>query len=75
MGEGDFAHHVCRHQDIENRLHWVRDAALRENACQSVGATSPNNLATPRQVAVNPLRWEHLRMPAFARNRHSGAKA
>lgn len=44
------------HWDIENRLHWVRDTAYREDQCRVRDGTAAHNLATFRNAAINLLR-------------------
>ena len=44
------------HWGIENRLHWVRDAVLREDHCRANIGHSPQNLAACRNVGLSILR-------------------
>lgn len=44
------------HWGIENRLHWVRDAVLREDFCGANVGHSPQNLAACRNVGLSLLR-------------------
>lgn len=44
------------HWGIENRLHWVRDAVLREDHCRANVGHSPQNLAACRNVGLSILR-------------------
>lgn len=44
------------HWGIENRLHWVRDVSLGEDACRANVEHSPQNLAALRNVALTLLR-------------------
>jgi predicted transposase YbfD/YdcC len=44
------------HWGIENRLHWVRDAVLREDNCGANLGHSPQNLAACRNVGLSILR-------------------
>jgi hypothetical protein len=44
------------HWGIENRLHWVRDVSLGEDACRANVHQSPQNLAALRNVALTLLR-------------------
>ncbi|MYR38117.1 hypothetical protein GTX14_18740 [Streptomyces sp. SID4944] len=41
---------------IENRLHFVRDTAFREDAFKIRTGHSPENMATLRSFAINRLR-------------------
>ncbi|MBX9399275.1 hypothetical protein K4749_38395 [Streptomyces sp. TRM72054] len=40
---------------IENRLHFVRDTAFREDASKIRTGHSPENMATLRSFAINQL--------------------
>ena len=44
------------HWGIENRLHWVRDVSLGEDACRAKVGHSPQNLAAFRNVGLSLLR-------------------
>ncbi|MDX3315257.1 ISAs1 family transposase [Streptomyces sp. ME08-AFT2] len=44
------------HWVIENRLHFVRDTAFREDASKIRTGHSPENMATLRSFAINQLR-------------------
>ena len=44
------------HWGIENRLHWVRDVSLGEDACRANVQHCPQNLAALRNVALTLLR-------------------
>nr|WP_239009288.1 transposase [Streptomyces sp. CFMR 7] len=44
------------HWVIENRLHFVRDTAFREDASKIRTGHSPENMATLRSFAINRLR-------------------
>lgn len=44
------------HWGIENRLHWVRDVSLGEDACRANVGHSPQNLAAFRNVGLSLLR-------------------
>lgn len=46
---------VREHWRIENRLHYVRDVTLGEDACQVRGDRAPHVLAALRNVAVHML--------------------
>ena len=47
---------VRRHWEIENRLHYVRDATLGENACRVRMGASPQVLAGVRNTVLHILR-------------------
>nr|CTQ95620.1 Mobile element protein [Kibdelosporangium sp. MJ126-NF4] len=44
------------HWQIENRLHWVRDTAYREDASRVRTGTAPRAMATLRNLAISALR-------------------
>jgi hypothetical protein len=44
------------HWGIENRLHLVRDATCREDACRTRSGTAPQVLAAFRNTALSCLR-------------------
>lgn len=44
------------HWGIENRLHWVRDVSLGEDACRANVQNCPQNLAALRNVSLTLLR-------------------
>jgi predicted transposase YbfD/YdcC len=46
---------VRGHWEIENRLHWVRDVTLGEDACRVRSGEAPQVLAALRNVAVHLL--------------------
>ena len=48
--------HWVGHWGIENRLHWVRDAVLREDNCRANVGHSPQNLAACRNIGISLLR-------------------
>jgi predicted transposase YbfD/YdcC len=44
------------HWGIENRLHWVRDVSLGEDACRAKAEHCPQNLAALRNVGLTLMR-------------------
>lgn len=44
------------HWGIENRLHWVRDVSLGEDACRAKAENCPQNLAALRNVGLTLMR-------------------
>lgn len=48
--------HVRGHWAIENRLHWVRDVTLGEDACQVRSGSAPQVLAALRNAVLGLLR-------------------
>ena len=53
-----FGRAVRGHWGIENRLHWVLDVAMGEDACRVRKDHAPQNLATLRHIVLNLLRQE-----------------
>lgn len=51
-----FAAGIRGHWGIENRLHWVKDVVLREDACPLKLAQAPQNWGLIRTWVVNLLR-------------------
>jgi predicted transposase YbfD/YdcC len=69
------AGYVRRHWAIENEVHYVRDVALREDACRAVTGNLPRALATLRNLAISALRlagWHNIAsgLRKHARNPH-----
>jgi predicted transposase YbfD/YdcC len=60
---------VRRHWHIENRLHWVRDATMREDACRVRKGTAPRALAALRNLSLLLFRSRGLRNIAAALRR------
>ena len=53
-GPQHIAAYIRAHWGIENQIHWVRDATLREDDCKVRAQSRPRNLATLRNL-VNGL--------------------
>lgn len=47
---------VRGHWDIENRLHWVLDVVMGEDACRARKDHAPENLALLRRMALNIIK-------------------
>jgi predicted transposase YbfD/YdcC len=59
------------HWDIENRLHWVRDMSLGEDACRVRTGEAPEILAAIRNAALRLLRSSGLTEIAASLRRHA----
>ena len=59
------------HWHIENRLHWVRDMSLGEDACRVRTGEAPEILAAVRNAALRLLRASGLTAIAAALRRHA----
>ncbi len=59
------------HWDIENRLHWVRDMSLGEDACRVRTGEAPEILAAIRNAALWLMRSSGLTEIAAALRRHA----
>lgn len=51
-----FAEVIRGHWQIENGLHWVKDAVLEEDACTTHTGNAPQNLALLRSLTVTLYR-------------------
>jgi predicted transposase YbfD/YdcC len=60
-----------RHWGIENRLHWVRDVSLGEDACRVRTGAAPQILAALRNTGLWLLRSSGLTAIASALRRHA----
>jgi predicted transposase YbfD/YdcC len=58
-----------RHWDVENRLHWVRDVTLGEDACRVRTGEAPQVLAGLRNAALRLARAGGLKNIAAALRR------
>jgi predicted transposase YbfD/YdcC len=55
--EAEAAARVVRgHWRVENSLHWVKDAILKEDACTTRAGNAPQNLALLRSLTVTVFR-------------------
>jgi hypothetical protein len=59
------------HWDIENRLHWVRDLSLGEDACRVRTGAAPQILAAMRNVGLWLMRSSGLTAIASSLRRHA----
>ena len=61
MTAADMNRHTRGHWAIENKSHYVRDTAYREDPNQSWKGNGPHSLATLRNLAVSLLRLKNVR--------------
>jgi hypothetical protein len=59
------------HWDIENRLHWVRDVTMGEDANRTRSGSGPQVLAAIRNLAISKLRLEKAENIAAALRRNA----
>ncbi len=59
------------HWGIENRVHWVRDATLQEDASKIRSGTAPQILAAVRNAAISFLRSQKVTNIAEALREHA----
>ena len=59
------------HWGIENRLHWVRDMSLGEDACRVRTGEAPQILAAVRNAGLRLLRSSGLNAIAATLRRHA----
>ena len=62
---------VRRHWQIENRLHWLRDVTLGEDACQVRSGHAPQVLAAMRNAVVGLLHRHRVPNLAAALRTHA----
>jgi predicted transposase YbfD/YdcC len=63
VGPDELLRHVRRHWAIENRLHWVRDVGMGEDACRVRSGAAPQVLAALRNAVIALLRdagWDNI---------------
>ncbi|EDQ01410.1 transposase, putative [Shewanella benthica KT99] len=58
LDEKSFGEAVRSHWAVENNLHWVLDASLKEDNCQIYKDNGAENWAILRQTSLNMLRAE-----------------
>ena len=73
LGITRFSESVRRHWDVENKLHWVLDVTMNEDACQIYRGHAAENLACIRHTALNMLRKETTKKVSIARKRRLAA--
>lgn len=54
----EFGKAVRQHWQIENKLHWCPDVAMREDACRIHRGRAAENLGRVRHMAMNYLKGE-----------------
>ncbi len=68
-----FAEAVRGHWEIENRLHWVLDVTMKEDACQIFRGNAAELLAGVRHIALNMLRSETSKKASIRRKQKMAA--
>ena len=68
-----FANAVRNHWGIENKVHWLLDVAMHEDACQIHRGDAAQNLACIRQVAPNQLKREKTKKASIRRKQRIAA--
>lgn len=68
-----FANAVRAHWGIENKLHWVLDTAMKEDASQIYRGNGPENLACARHIGLNMMRAEKTKKVSIPRKRRLAA--
>lgn len=53
-----FSKVIRKHWEVENKLHWVLDVAMREDECRMRVGFSAENFSTVRHIVLNLLRKE-----------------
>jgi len=51
-----FARHIRDHWGIENRLHWMKDAVMKEDASKIKKGSAPENFSIMRNIVCNIFR-------------------
>lgn len=74
-GAAKIAGYVRAHWAVENQVHYIRDVALREDACRAATGNLPRALAGLRNLAIGALRlagWTNIAsgLRKHARNPH-----
>ena len=67
LSKAQFANAVRSHWAIENSLHWVLDASMKEDNCQIYRGNSAEILSVVRHLALNMLRCETSRKISIPR--------
>jgi predicted transposase YbfD/YdcC len=60
---------VRGHWQIENGLHWVKDARMKEDACTTRAGQAPRNLALLRSLVITLYRRKGIRSLTTAHRR------
>jgi predicted transposase YbfD/YdcC len=67
-----FAEHVRKHWEIENKLHWVLDMAYREDESRARTGNAQENLVMLRHLTLNLLREDKTKKVGI-KNKRLGA--
>jgi predicted transposase YbfD/YdcC len=63
---------IRQHWQIENRLHWVLDVVMDEDACRIRKDHAPQNFAVLRHMALNQLRQEQSKGSIKGKQKRAG---
>jgi predicted transposase YbfD/YdcC len=69
----DFGESVRAHWGIENRLHWMLDVGMREDACLISRDNAAENLSGARRIALNLLKRDTSRKGGVSRKQKMAA--
>ncbi|MBF4337706.1 ISAs1 family transposase, partial [Vibrio anguillarum] len=67
LSKARFANAVRSHWAVENSLHWVLDASMKEDQCQIYRGNAAEVLSGARKIALNMLRAETTRKISIPR--------
>ncbi len=69
----EFGEAVRSHWGIENRLHWMLDVGMKEDACQVYRDNAAENLSGARRIALNLLKRETTKKASMQRKQKMAA--
>jgi predicted transposase YbfD/YdcC len=66
-----FAIHIRSHWGIENRLHWVKDVVMKEDASKIKTGAAPENISIIRNIVCNIFRGNGFDSIKYAIEQHA----
>jgi len=69
----EFGEAVRSHWGIENKLHWMLDVGMKEDACQVYRDNAAENLSGARRIALNLLKRETTKKASIQRKQKMAA--